>query len=116
MGWIWTWTICPPRWTVALRLSSRDNLSPRRSLLRAPRPASISTWGANVVGADEPTATEEMRPLDPQTMTEVGTKLDLARAYIDMGDPDGARGILEEVMSEGDSEQKQEAKTLIGAL
>ena len=35
-------------------------------------------------------------------MTEVGTKLDLARAYIDMGDPEGARSILEEVLDEGD--------------
>src|SRR6266404_4321709 len=35
--------------------------------------------------------------LEPVTMSEVGTKLDLARAYMDMGDPDGARNILEEV-------------------
>ena len=37
----------------------------------------------------------------PVTMSEVGTKLDLARAYMDMGDPDGARSILEEVLSGG---------------
>ena len=36
--------------------------------------------------------------LEPVTMSEVGTKLDLARAYMDMGDPDGARNILEEVL------------------
>src|SRR5690606_26168025 len=54
--------------------------------------------------------------LDPQTMTEVGTKLDLARAYIDMGDPEGARSILEEVLEEGDPGQRQEAKGLIDAL
>jgi len=72
--------------------------------------------GADVAGSDEPTATEEVSPLDPQTMTEVGTKLDLARAYIDMGDPEGARSILEEVMDEGDPNQQQEAKSLIGAL
>ena len=34
-------------------------------------------------------------------MSEVGTKLDLARAYMDMGDPDGARSILNEVLQEG---------------
>ncbi len=34
-------------------------------------------------------------------MSEVGTKLDLARAYMDMGDPEGARNILEEVVTEG---------------
>src|SRR5205807_4353418 len=38
--------------------------------------------------------------LEPVTMSEVGTKLDLARAYMDMGDPDGARNILEEVLAE----------------
>lgn len=47
---------------------------------------------------------------------EVATKLDLARAYIDMGDPDGARNILDEVVSEGNAEQKKEAEELIGQL
>jgi FimV-like protein len=55
-------------------------------------------------------------PLEPVTMSEVGTKLDLARAYIDMGDPDGARNILQEVMQEGSVMQKQEAQRLIDTL
>jgi pilus assembly protein FimV len=67
-------------------------------------------------GNDDSTATEQMPPLDAQTLTEVGTKLDLARAYIDMGDPDGARSILSEVLDEGDSTQQEEAKGLIEAL
>jgi pilus assembly protein FimV len=71
--------------------------------------------GTNPVADDEPTGTEEVA-LDPQTMTEVGTKLDLARAYIDMGDPDGAKSILEEVLSEGDAGQRSEAQALIDAL
>ncbi len=54
--------------------------------------------------------------LEPVTMSEVGTKLDLARAYMDMGDPDGARNILEEVMHEGSSTQKQEAQRLMESL
>ena len=56
--------------------------------------------------------------LDPHTMTmtEVGTKLDLARAYVDMGDPDGARSILEEVLEEGDDGQQKQAKDIIDAL
>jgi pilus assembly protein FimV len=69
-----------------------------------------------VRGDDEPTGTEEGRAVDPQTMTEVGTKLDLARAYIDMGDPEGARSILEEVLDEGDPGQRREAQSLIDAL
>ena len=54
--------------------------------------------------------------LEPVTMSEVGTKLDLARAYMDMGDPDGARNILEEVMHEGSNTQKQEAQRLMESL
>lgn len=48
--------------------------------------------------------------------TEIGTKLDLARAFSDMGDLDTARSILEEVIVEGNPSQQQEAKILIGAL
>jgi pilus assembly protein FimV len=54
--------------------------------------------------------------LDPVTMSEVGTKLDLARAYMDMGDPEGARNILEEVLNEGSVAQRQEAERLIASL
>ena len=53
---------------------------------------------------------------DARTMTEVGTKLDLARAYVDMGDPAGARSILEEVVSEGDEDQRQQAQQLLDSL
>ncbi|RDE24468.1 hypothetical protein DV711_02445 [Motiliproteus coralliicola] len=47
---------------------------------------------------------------------EVGTKLDLARAYIDMDDTDGARDILQEVVSEGSAEQAAEAQKLLENL
>ena len=53
---------------------------------------------------------------EARTMTEVGTKLDLARAYVDMGDPSGARSILEEVLDEGDEGQKQQAQHLLDSL
>ena len=54
--------------------------------------------------------------LEPVTLSEVGTKLDLARAYMDMGDPEGARNILEEVMHEGSAAQRQEAERLMESL
>lgn len=47
---------------------------------------------------------------------EVATKLDLAQAYIDMGDADGARDILSEVLTEGDEVQRGEAKEMLGRL
>ena len=51
-----------------------------------------------------------------RTMTEVGTKLDLARAYVDMGDLGGARSILEEVMDEGDESQRQQAQQILESI
>jgi FimV-like protein len=58
----------------------------------------------------------QMPEMEPVTMSEVGTKLDLARAYMDMGDPDGARSILQEVLDEGNSSQKQEAQRLLDSI
>jgi pilus assembly protein FimV len=46
----------------------------------------------------------------------VDTKLDLARAYLDMGDPVGARAMLEEVLEEGSQTQKNEAKRLLAEV
>jgi len=48
-----------------------------------------------------------------EEVDEVSTKLDLAKAYIDMGDNDGARSILEEVKAEGNDEQQQQAEELL---
>ena len=45
-----------------------------------------------------------------------GTKLDLARAYMDMGDTDGARSILDEVMVEGDDTERQQAHRLVAQM
>ena len=46
----------------------------------------------------------------------VGTKLDLAKAYLDMGDPEGARSMLEEVLAEGNDAQKGEARRLMAEI
>ncbi len=47
---------------------------------------------------------------------EVATKLDLAKAYQEMGDKDGARELLNEVLKEGDAAQQQQANTMLAAL
>jgi pilus assembly protein FimV len=108
------------------------------SLLRMPEVAgadgSASDADADVAVIDLTDATREM-PLapdldlqslkptgqydlggEPATMSEVGTKLDLARAYMDMGDPEGARSILEEVLQEGNPQQRKEAERLVASL
>ena len=47
---------------------------------------------------------------------DAATKLDLAKAYQEMGDTDGAREILQEVLHEGDEQQKSEAQGLLAKL
>lgn len=47
---------------------------------------------------------------------ETATKLDLARAYIDMGDSDGAKDILDEILDEGNDQQKKEAEALLSRI
>jgi len=47
---------------------------------------------------------------------ETATKLDLARAYIDMGDSDGAKDILDEILDEGTDQQKKEAEALLSRI
>ncbi|HXV39694.1 MAG TPA: FimV/HubP family polar landmark protein [Steroidobacteraceae bacterium] len=84
----------------------------------------LDVGGAGADADRAPTAREyvateklpQLSELEPVTMSEVGTKLDLARAYMDMGDPDGARNILQEVLAEGSASQKQEARRLIDSL
>ena len=73
-----------------------------RSEAKAPRSAK---------GEDGDDAFEFLNEEDAAT-----TKLDLARAYIDMGDEDGAREILSEVLQEGSNEQQQAANELLAKL
>ncbi|WP_159431047.1 FimV/HubP family polar landmark protein [Fontimonas thermophila] len=47
---------------------------------------------------------------------ETSTKLDLARAYVDMGDNEMARALLDEVVQHGNAQQKQQAQALIARL
>jgi pilus assembly protein FimV len=78
-----------------------------------PTPAAIAAEPA-VAAAPEATVVEPGEAaMDPELREEVNTKLDLARAYLEMGDREGAREILQEVLSEGDAGQKSEAGKLM---
>ena len=57
---------------------------------------------------------EELGP--PSLIEEVGTKLDLAKAFVDMGDSDAAKETLIEVINEGDESQIKAAKDLMDKL
>jgi pilus assembly protein FimV len=68
---------------------------------------------ARAVGRAE--ESEEAELLDEDS-TDPEVRLDLARAYISMGDREAARVILEEVMEQGTEEQQTEARKMMGEL
>lgn len=82
------------------------------------------TKGIERPAKQKPAATRSRSQSDPlpdceleaATANEIHTKLDLARQFLDMGDPESARHMLDEVLAEGDPAQRQEAKRLIDSL
>ena len=81
------------------------------------QPADLDEAMPELAGATAPAGLEDEDDFDFLSGTdETATKLDLARAYIDMGDAEGARDILDEVVAEGSEAQQQEARELIAKL
>jgi pilus assembly protein FimV len=79
----------------------------------APAPAMDLSDISLDLGGGEPSAADASS--DPKWQ-EVATKLDLAKAYEEMGDKDGARELLGEVMKDGDAAQKGQAEQLLTKL
>ena len=83
---------------------------------RAPSPRrrpDLSSISLDLGGAaDAPAAAGGTDP----KWQEIATKLDLAKAYEEMGDKDGARELLNEVMKDGDAAQKGTAQQLLAKL
>lgn len=100
-------------------------------------PAEDESWstgshetGETVAAAGDEDAAEDDHYFEPVAEAEaqdelddsafdtdvVSTKLELARAYLDMGDNEGARGMLEEVLSEGSEVQRDEARQLLDSI
>lgn len=61
-------------------------------------------------------AAEEEEVLIADDADQMATKLDLARAYLDMDDGESARGMLEEVVANGSAQQRQEAQELLSRM
>ena len=76
-------------------------------------PVDLSSISLDLGGASDSLAPTTQT--DPKWQ-EVATKLDLAKAYEDMGDKDGARELLNEVMKEGDPAQKGQAQEMLASL
>ena len=68
--------------------------------------------------AEESSATDETdaEEADADSDSDIDTQLDLASAYIEMGDYEGAREIIEEVLTTGDAKQKEQAQTLLDSI
>ncbi|MDQ0008653.1 pilus assembly protein FimV [Luteibacter jiangsuensis] len=82
--------------------------------------AEPATTTSHVPRFDEPTFPDE-EPLEdhgPESFSDdpVDTKLDLARAYLDMGDAEGARLMLDEVLAEGSQMQKDTARRILNDI
>ena len=103
--------------TAALQVSeSGDTVEQLRddATVEQPRPSMTDAEASGTIALGPDDMSDDLS--DARTMTEVGTELDLARAYVDMGDPGGARSILEEVLDEGDESQRQQAQQLLDSL
>jgi pilus assembly protein FimV len=78
-------------------------------------PAGAAQEGAPAAGQDAGTeqSAASGEDYDLDSIDDVSTKLDLADAYLEMGDPEGARELLNEVFEEGDAQQKEQAQELL---
>ncbi|MGB8633956.1 MAG: FimV/HubP family polar landmark protein [Rhodanobacteraceae bacterium] len=119
-------------------LLSLSTLEPTRSSDDADASASVDEFDTDAILAEATSESPEV-PDDPEpapsaddestsddveqdsddddfSSNPVDTKLDLARAYQDMGDDEGARAMLEEVLQEGSDTQKDAARKLLDEL
>ncbi len=77
---------------------------------------SVNAFSADDVGLDNVDLGDLDGGFAVSGSDDAATKLDLARAYVDMGDNEMARSLLGEVMQQGTDAQKQDAATLLQML
>ncbi len=80
----------------------------------ATQPVDLASISLDLDSPSKPSS-EPTTSTDPKWQ-EVATKLDLAKAYEEMGDKDGARELLNEVMKEGDAAQQSQARQMLSNL
>ncbi len=79
-------------------------------------PGTEEVASAAAVAEEEAPAPVEAAADNPEAAQEIDTKLELARAYEEMGDKEGARELIEEVLREGTAEQRGAAERLLERL
>ena len=83
-----------------------DEIVPKPAPTPAPKPAPAPAPPTPEVASAAPAPDDD----------EVATKLDLAKAYQEMGDSNGAREILDEVVRDGNEQQRAAAEALLQTL
>lgn len=82
-----------------------------------PMPADALPDVASDVAPDIAPTAAEAAPVERDAQwEEVNTKLDLAKAYEEMGDLDGARELLQEVIGEGSTDLVEQARTILDRI
>lgn len=76
----------------------------------------MDPFEASLAGVDVDAADAEEDDNVPQDEDAIEVKLDLARAYLGMDDPEAARAILEEVLDEGSEAQRNEARAMLRGI
>lgn len=104
------------------------SVPPADTRAAAPAPSADTSFGFDLPSFEERPMSEPQKKQGGAAAIEtsddeffagedaIGTKLDLAKAYLDMGDPEGARAMLEEVLAEGAPAQQEEARKLIADM
>ena len=123
-----------PHFEMDFHLDEADKPTPFKSKEAPTLTAAVAESATTPAQLSRPAAALELDKLDlsfdPERTTfedptpsvldgqwhDAATKLDLAKAYQEMGDVEGAREILQEVLHEGDDQQKNEAQTLLAKL
>ena len=106
----------PPKGTVVETDALPDPTAaatPLSTPLSTPVSTSASTDSAETASSDVLSSQWRM---DSGLWDEAATKMDLARAYIEMEDPEAARPILEEVLQEGNEEQRAVAEQMLAQI
>lgn len=94
--------------------------APRRDATGAASVSAVAATAADPETAVDPLVAPVEAPPeeedDPPTIEEAGSKIDLARAFIEMGEQAAARAELEDVLRIGNVSQRQEAQRLLDSL
>jgi pilus assembly protein FimV len=80
------------------------------------QPMGSQEFDIGSINLDLAAAPAEDAPVHNEHWEEVNTKLDLAKAYEEMGDLEGARELLQEVLGEGSVDLVEQARTILARI